>query len=138
MSPICASLQQAHFPLSYWPDALRHVVFCNNVKYHRTNGRSPFEHLLNENPKYIKHLRTFGCQNLVEQGPNDRTKMQRRFVEGINLGHIQGGMYKTININGTVTSKHVRFIEGELPGMPKICVDTSNNPPSEPVTINVS
>ena len=109
-------LVEARLPLHYWSDALRHVVQARNIMIHSSTKESPYVKLFRSNPPYAKHMRPFGCRVLFQPITPKQSKFESRLVEGINLGHVSGGLYKIVTSSKIFVTKHCKFLEHEFPG----------------------
>ena len=110
-------LVQAEIPLTFWWHALQHVVQCKNAVPHTSTEKIPYMSLFKQVPPFVKYLRPFGCRVLVSPVRKSSPKFHSRLLDGINLGHVGGGLYKVQNAGRIFTSKHARFDEKRFPGL---------------------
>ena len=111
-------LVESKLPYSYWSDAIRHVAQARKIVMHSATGESPQLKLFKSNPIYAKHMRPFGCRVRFQPNAPKKNKFSARLVEGINLGHVGGGMYRVLTAEKVTVTKHVKFFEREFPCTP--------------------
>ena len=109
-------LIEAKLSPMYWKHALEHVVDAKNAVPHSTTGKIPHEELFGSYPEYVRHMIPFGCRILVSPIAKKFKKFAPRLIEGINLGHVGGGVYKVLTKDRILITKHVRVFEEEFPG----------------------
>ena len=73
--------------------------------------------LFKSNQPYAKHMRSFGCRLFVQNNTPYLSKLSARLIEGVNLGHVNGGIYKFLTSEKVIATKHVKFVERDFPGM---------------------
>lgn len=116
LSLLRTCMEQAKLPIHYWQDGLQHVTQAKNIMIHGVTKKSPYVDLFKTAPPYAKHMRPFGCRVLVQPIDKKLPKFSSRLIEGVNLGHVGGGLYRVLTENGVITSKHVKMIENQFPG----------------------
>lgn len=104
-------LAQAGIPLSYWPDALEHVVKCKNVVPHGSTHAIPYQVLFATTSLYLKHLKPFGCNALFAPVVKKLSKLSPRLEEGICLGHVQGSIDNVLSNSKDVQTKQIGLLE---------------------------
>lgn len=101
---------------SYWVYALRYVTEFRNVLLHSATKRAPFDILFGKKSIDVRHIRRLGCR---AEFCRPLKKLETFSSQTKNVVHLfyEGGVIYPIEIsNGTVRTKHVKFIESEFPG----------------------
>lgn len=121
-------LIEANIPLKYWVEALQHVTKARNLVPHSVTGKSPHMFLFESVPAYAKHMRPFGCRVLFSPNRKRKPKFSARLVEGINLGHVDGGQYKILTAEKIIVTKHVKILEEQFPGLSLLSIAYNTGP----------
>ena len=110
-------LSESKLPLTFWVDAIKHVTQCKNAVTHSSTKEIPHERLYRKKNNDLKHIRPFGCNVIVLPNKKSFKKFATRSIDGINLGHIRGGLYKILTKESVIITKHVRFNEEVFSGL---------------------
>ena len=88
---VCASLIEAHMPLSYWGHALTYAAYLiNRVPFNTIDFRTPSQALIEEivapvGPNLPPHV--FGCVAFVHLHKRQRNKLTPRALRCVFLGY---------------------------------------------------
>ncbi|KAF8055039.1 hypothetical protein HT031_006855 [Scenedesmus sp. PABB004] len=140
-----AMLKAAGLPKTVWAEAFHTANFLRNVLPTDGKSKTPWELFFGTKPD-ASRLRVFGCRAYVHTPAALRTKLEPSAQPGVFLGYPSFGVSTTdgwrvrLDNGKTVTSRHVRFDESDLPGRARTTAGATDanlvsSPPSSPLVI---
>lgn len=109
-------LQESRLPVQYWSYAVQHVANCTDMVPGK-KGKAPYEVLFGRPSPSIRQIRLFGCHMLCRPSGKKIDTFKPRAINGLNLYHEGGGVYRVLTVDNIRRTKHRKALEDKFPGL---------------------